>query len=159
MPSVKSLGMFFLYRGILNTRMAERMSGMIQLQSQVENREFLLYDLEKKLKPLGYAIGGNWDYDHGYFDYKIDDNGSYIFFRLPFEAVDGELEQKGVHVRLGQPFLLAHKYQRGLDDLAKDPNPLVNQFSEPQDKDASIPQKYVDIASNVVRELEATILY
>ncbi|WP_078555618.1 YugN-like family protein [Bacillus alkalicellulosilyticus] len=132
---------------------------MIPLQSAVEHKEFVLYDLEQKLKPLGYVIGGNWDYDHGYFDYKIDDDGSYIFFRLPFEATNGELEQRGVKVRLMKPFLLAHKYQRGLDDYVGDKYPVLNQFSEPQDKDASIKEKYIPIAQNLIQELEATILY
>ncbi|MCE7792292.1 YugN-like family protein [Salipaludibacillus sp. CUR1] len=132
---------------------------MIEIPSRLENNTFKLIDLEKKLKPVGYVIGGGWEYDHGYFDYKMADNGSYLFVRLPFEAVDGEeLDVKGVHVTLGRPFLLAHKYQRGLDDNVHDPNPLLNQFSEPQDPDAEFPQEWVQTGREYVSELEQIIL-
>ncbi|PYZ93889.1 hypothetical protein CR194_12190 [Salipaludibacillus keqinensis] len=132
---------------------------MIEVPSRLENQTFKLYDLEKKLKPIGYVIGGGWEYDHGYFDYQMEDNGSYLFVRLPFEAVEGEeLDVKGVHVTLGRPFLLAHKYQRGLDDEVHDPNPLLNQFSEPQDPDAEFPKEWIQSGQDYVRELEQIIL-
>ncbi|WP_096202581.1 YugN-like family protein [Bacillus sp. FJAT-45350] len=132
---------------------------MILMNSQVENKQFMLKDLEDKLKPLGYVISGNWDYEHGYFDYKLDDNGSYQYLRIPFTAVEGEIDQKGVIVKLGKPFLLAHKYQRGLDDQVMDYNSFMNQFSEPQDKDAYIPPQYVNTGKSLIQELEATLLY
>lgn len=131
---------------------------MIELPSQIENKQFKLVDLEKKLKPLGYDIGGNWDYDHGYFDYKMDGEVSYLFLRLPFTAIAGELDERGVAVQLGRPFLLAHKYNKGLDDHAEDPNPWVNQFSEPVDKDAQFPQQWVLTGKNLVTELEAVLM-
>lgn len=131
---------------------------MIELPSQIENQQFTLIDLEKKLKPLGYDIGGNWDYDHGYFDYKINDEGSYLFLRVPFTAIDKQLDERGVVVQLGQPFLLSHLYNKGLDDHVADPNPLVNQFSEPVDKDAEFPQQWVLTGQKLVAELEAVLL-
>jgi hypothetical protein len=132
---------------------------MIEMPSQIENQQFKLIDLEKKLKPLGYDIGGNWDYDHGYFDYKMDDEVSYLFLRVPFTAVEGELDRKGVVVQLGRPFLLSHVYQRGLDDHVDDPNPWVNQFSEPVDKDGQFPQNWVQTGKDLVKELETVLLY
>ena len=50
------------------------------------------------------------------FMVKIDQQDQYIFLRLPFKAVDGDLDQRGVSVELGQPFLLAHEYQSGIDN-------------------------------------------
>ncbi|UCZ52507.1 YugN-like family protein [Bacillus shivajii] len=132
---------------------------MIEVPSQIENNEYKLIDLEKKLKPLGYVIGGGWEYDHGYFDYKVGEGERYLYVRLPFTAVDGEqLDTKGVHVRLGRPFLLAHKYQDGLDDHVHDPSPWVNQFSEPEDKDASFPPEMVNTGREYVQELEQVII-
>lgn len=131
---------------------------MIELPSQIENQQIKLIDLEKKLKPIGYDIGGNWDYDHGYFDYKLDDEVSYLFLRIPFTAIGGQLDERGVTVQLGRPFLLSHKYNKGLDDHVDDPNPLVNQFSEPVDKDAEFPQQWVLTGKNLVTELEAVLL-
>ncbi|WP_100373871.1 YugN-like family protein [Bacillus sp. FJAT-45037] len=140
---------------------------MIAMDSTINGKEFKLQVLEEKLKPLGYRIGGNWDYDHGYFDYKIDEDVGYTFLRVPFKAVDGELDRRGVSVELGQPFLLNHKFQRGLDDNP-DPfnglvsytyNSLVNQFQEPVDKDAEIDQKFMPVARSLIQELELTLLY
>ncbi|KHF41068.1 YugN-like family protein [Halalkalibacter okhensis] len=140
---------------------------MIALQSTVEGKEMKLKELEDKLKPLGYGIGGGWDYDHGYFDYKIDEEDGYTFLRLPFKALDGELEQRGVTVQIGTPFLLNHKYQDGLDDNPDVFNGLfrmaynssVNQFQEPVDKDATVDKKYLPTAKSLVEELELTLLY
>jgi hypothetical protein len=139
---------------------------MIALQSVVEGKQFKLKELEDKLKPLGYSIGGGWEYDHGCFDYKIDEENGYTFLRLPFQAVDGELEQRGVTVQLGTPYLLNHKYQDGLDDNPDVVNGLVrmtwnssfNQFQEPIDKDATIDPKYLPTAQSLIQELELTLL-
>ncbi|ARK31880.1 YugN-like family protein [Halalkalibacter krulwichiae] len=139
---------------------------MITLQSTVEGKQFKLKELEDKLKPLGYSIGGGWEYDHGYFDYKIDDENGYTFLRVPFRAIDGELEQRGVTVQVGTPFLLNHKYQDSLDDNPDVFNGLVrmtwnssiNQFQEPVEKDGTIDQKYMPTATSLIEELELTLL-
>lgn len=131
---------------------------MIEIPSAIENHQFKLIELENKLKPLGYVIGGNWDYDSACFDYKIDDDGAYQYLRVPFFAVEGEIGEKGVVVRLGRPFLLAHEYNSGLDDNVMEYNPFFNQFSEPTNKDAEIEPKYVSIGKSLVRELESTLL-
>ncbi|MBM7704653.1 YugN-like family protein [Metabacillus iocasae] len=133
---------------------------MIELSSKLEGQSFTLYQLEDQLKPLGYSIGGNWDYDHGYFDYKIDDEVGYQFLRIPFQAVDGQLDSRGTTVKFGTPYLLSHKYQIGLDDNVHvgNANASFDQFSEPQDPDASFPEKYISIGKELVAELEATLL-
>ncbi|MBU8905351.1 YugN-like family protein [Desertibacillus haloalkaliphilus] len=131
---------------------------MIEMPSNIEQQQFSLHHLEKKLKPLGYDIGGNWDYDHGTFDYKIDDNGSYLFLRIPFYAVKGEVGEKGVIVQLGRPFLLAHEYKSELDDRIMDYNSFMNQFQEPRNKDAVFPNEYIMTGKTLVQELEDTLL-
>lgn len=132
---------------------------MIELSSKLEGKHYNLYFLEQKLKPMGYVIGGNWDYDHGAFDYKIDDEAGYQFLRLPFTAVDGQLDSSGVTVKLERPFLLSHKYQIGLDDNAFTGNMSAsfNQFSEPQDPDATFPEKYVETGKRLVKEIEEVL--
>ncbi|MBB3909196.1 YugN-like family protein [Anoxybacteroides rupiense] len=133
---------------------------MIEIPSALEGKTFRLYKLEQELKPLGYVIGGNWDYDHGSFDYKIDDEVGYQFLRVPFEAVDGQLDSNGTTVKLGCPYLLSHKYQIGVDDHAHIGNlsASFNQFAEPQDPDAQIPEKYINIGKILVKELENHLL-
>ncbi|KZZ83356.1 YugN-like family protein [Bacillus sp. SJS] len=133
---------------------------MIEIPSKLEGQQFNLFDLESELKPLGYSIGGGWDYEKGSFDYKIDDEVGYQFLRLPFFAASGALDSKNTTVELGTPYLLSHKYQIGLDDHARIGNfqASFNQFSEPQDKDASFPEKYIDLGKSLVKELETVLL-
>lgn len=131
---------------------------MIELPSKIEGKQFDLYKLEQKLKPIGYTIGGNWDYDHGAFDYKINDDDSYQFLRLPFKAIDGQLDARNCTVQLGRPFLLSHAYEDGLDKLGASGAGTFNQFQSPVDKDASFSDQYIDNGKALVQELESLLL-
>ncbi len=139
--------------------MLQGVSRVIEIPSRIEGKTYTLYDLEQKLKPAGYDIGGNWDYDHGYFDYKIDSEVGYQYLRVPFTSIDGQLDARGATVRMGRPLLLSHKYQIGLDDNADSGNfsASFNQFSEPQDPDATFPEKYIDLGKELVKELETLL--
>ena len=114
---------------------------LIPIQSNLEGRTYALYKLEEIMKPLGYSIGGNWDYDKGCFDYKIDEEDGYQFLRVPFTAVNGELDVPGVIVRLETPYILSHVYQDELDDHV---NTLtagtsgLDRFAEPKDPDGDV---------------------
>ncbi|MED4653356.1 MULTISPECIES: YugN-like family protein [Bacillus] len=134
---------------------------MIRIQSNLEGHTYALFKLEEVLKPLGYSIGGNWDYDKGCFDYKVDEEDGYQFLRVPFTAVEGELDVPGVVVRLDTPYLLSHVYQDELDDqvntLAVGASGL-DQFAEPQDADGNIKRKYIDIGKALVKELEKHLI-
>ncbi|MDT2045075.1 hypothetical protein CHN50_09100 [Priestia aryabhattai] len=132
---------------------------MIELASKLEGELFKLYVLEQTLKPLGYVIGGNWDYDHGFFDYKINDEVGYQFLRIPFQAMDGQLDSQGTTVQIGKPYLLSHKYQIGLDDNVHvgNANASFNQFAEPQDPDAQFPEEYISLGKELLKEAEAAL--
>ena len=129
---------------------------MIPIPSKIEGQQFQLFKLENELKPIGYVIGGGWEYDHGYLDYKIDDKVGYQFLRVPFVSVDGQLDDHGATVELGRPFLLAHKYQVGLDDNVQvwNKSATFNQFSEPEDPDAEFPKEFIELGHALVKELE-----
>lgn len=135
--------------------------GLIPIQSNLEGRTYALYKLEEVMKPLGYSIGGNWDYDKGCFDYKIDEEDGYQFLRVPFTVVDGELDVPGVVVRLETPYILSHVYQDELDDNV---NTLtagtsgMDQFAEPKDPDAEVKRKYINVGKVLMRELEKHFL-
>ncbi|MDR7074268.1 YugN-like family protein [Fictibacillus barbaricus] len=133
---------------------------MKPIKSKIENEYIALNEAEDALKSLGFSYGGNWDYDHGYFDYKLDDEVGYTFLRIPFKAVEGELDKRNTVIQIGEPFLLAHKYQIGLDDNvgAGSVSGSFNQFSEPQDPDASIDKKWIDIAKEIVQKVEAELM-
>ncbi|KKI89949.1 hypothetical protein WQ54_22680 [Bacillus sp. SA1-12] len=133
---------------------------MIEIESRIEGQTIELYDLEQKLKPMGYSIGGNWEYDHGFFDYKIDSQNGYQYLRVPFKATDGQLDTANTMVKIGTPFLLSHQYQEDMDDHAKIGNfsASFNQFQEPEEKDATFPEKYVKTGKELVKQLEAELL-
>jgi hypothetical protein len=130
---------------------------MIEISSKIVGRQYDLYKLEQILKPIGYSIGGNWDYDHGSFDYKIDDEEGYQFLRVPFKAIDGQLDSRNCTVEIQTPFLLSHVYESGIDhDHSEIGNASAafNQFQEPEDKDATFPEKDIAKGQELVKELE-----
>ncbi|RFU63734.1 YugN-like family protein [Peribacillus glennii] len=133
---------------------------MIELSSLLEGKTFMLFDLEENMKPMGYTISGNWEYDHGYFDYKIDDSDGYQFLRIPFRAVDGQLDSDGATVQLLKPFLLAHQYQDEKDDegIIGNISAPFNQFQEPKNPDAEFPESYIGLGKALVHDLEKKLL-
>ncbi|AIF44009.1 YugN family protein [Virgibacillus sp. SK37] len=133
---------------------------MIPLDSRVENRIYPLYVLEELLKPEGYVIASNWDYDNGHFDLKIDDEGKYYYLRIPFYAVAGSLDYPGVTVRVEKPFLLAHQYEKGIDEDSRGGafQGAFNQFQPPIDADAHVPDDYVAIGKQLVEKLEQLVI-
>lgn len=127
---------------------------MIPIESTITGKQYKLQYLEEKLKPKGYVIGGNWEYDRGSFDYKLsDENERYLYLRVPFVAVKGALDERGTEVELQKPYLLAHQYESGIDEHA-DHAGMLNQFQSPEDKDAHFPEEWIDKGVELVRELE-----
>lgn len=134
---------------------------MIKVPSELSGKIFGLYDLETKLKPLGYVIGGNWDYDHGSFDFKIDDKDGYQFLRVPFKAVSGSLDTDGVKVEILEPYLLSHEYEDGVDREGNIGaiSASFNQFQEPKNPDGDFPNIYINYGKSLVRDIEKQLLH
>lgn len=129
---------------------------MRRLSSKLENKTFPLPLLETKLEAIGFSIGGGWDYDHGSFDYKVSDEDGYQYLRLPFIAVDGQLDSTGATVKFQQPFVLNHQYQADLDDFVNigAMTGSINQFQEPEDKDAQVSKQAYEKAKELLQEVE-----
>ncbi|MFC4599598.1 YugN family protein [Cohnella hongkongensis] len=112
------------------------------------------------LSQRGFALGGNWEYDHGSFDCALDENRQ-VWLRLPFDVtagkLDGEAEPMDTEIRFGQPFVLKHVYQEGLDDSARAGTlgGLINQFSDPADPDDEIGNVWIEKARRKLDEVEA----
>lgn len=119
---------------------------MYTFQSSIEGKEYPLVLLEDRLKKEGYVIGGGWEYDHGYFDLLLSQEGEYLFLRLPFEAEGGELDKDDSTVRMLQPFLLCHQYDPDRDQDASSGavSAAFNQFQSPEDKDAELSSEQID---------------
>ncbi|TGB02171.1 YugN-like family protein [Halobacillus salinus] len=135
---------------------------MIPLTSSIMDQQFTFEEVEQALTPIGFKLSDNWDYEHGYFDYKIDDHVGYQFLRLPFAVVSGSLDAPSDYatVRMQEPFLLSHKYNPGLDDNVKEGNfrAIFDQFQEPVDKDASFPEEHIQTGKELLEQAEQALL-
>ncbi|PPA70496.1 hypothetical protein C4B60_10240 [Jeotgalibacillus proteolyticus] len=133
---------------------------MIQIDSSLNGYQTTLYKLETALKPIGFSIGGGWEYDHGYFDYPLSKEGCYYYIRLPFTATEGELDREGVEVKLGTPFLLGHQYEDGVDKDGEIGNisASFNQFQSPKDSDTEeIPEEYEKLGITIIKRAELAV--
>ncbi|WP_102028506.1 YugN-like family protein [Salirhabdus sp. Marseille-P4669] len=133
---------------------------MKPIESAIENQIYRLHDLELKLKSLGFVIGSNWEYDHGYFDYQMTNDGTYYFLRIPFRTEIGQLDEPGAQVRMGAPFILGHQYESGTDEEAVIGNftASINQFQAPKDPDTNVPNEYVEKGNEIIKRVEGALL-
>ncbi|MFC4404810.1 YugN family protein [Gracilibacillus xinjiangensis] len=132
---------------------------MYEIESPIRNRMLVYQQLKEVLEHAGYSLGGAWEYDHGYFDYKLAKDDGYHFLRIPFHTVNGQIEDKDVLVRLDQPYILTHKYQNNVDERAESSviQAAFNQFQTPVEKDADIPSKYIEKGKQLLDQLEVIL--
>lgn len=132
---------------------------MFVISSSIENMEQPFTELNQALKPFGFVLGGNWDYDHGSFDYGMDESHK-VWLRIPFQVTKGSLdglqEEQNTIIQLGKPYVLKHVYQEGLDPEAEvnTYGALVNQFQKPADSDAEIEPMWIEKAKQVIAQIE-----
>lgn len=132
---------------------------MIPLDSAIVNREEAYDQIRDYLQQHQFTLGGNWEYDHGYFDRALDEDNK-VWLRIPFGVTHGRLEgdtgSTDAIIRIGSPFVLKHLYNEGLDKEAQvnTYGALIDQFQEPVDKDAPVNDKWVDKAKAILLEVE-----
>ncbi|MBH0231066.1 YugN-like family protein [Halobacillus yeomjeoni] len=135
---------------------------MISLSSSITGGVYTFNDVEQELKPIGFKLSDSWDYEHGYFDYKIADEVGYQFLRLPFVIKSGSLDAPADYatIEMKEPFLLSHKYNPGLDDNVREGNirAIFDQFQEPVDKDATFPEEYISTGREVLAQVEQVLM-
>jgi hypothetical protein len=126
------------------------------LTSQVQ--EYVI--VKNALSEHGFALGGNWSYDHGSFDCALDEANK-VWLRLPFDVTNGNLDSESqendTKIRFGQPFVLKHVYNEGLDREAQ-PRALgamMDQFSDPVDPDDEIESHWIDRAREKLNTVES----
>jgi hypothetical protein len=135
---------------------------MIPITSEVENHIDGFVNLHDYFGGFEFTLGGNWEYDHGYFDRSLDEDHK-VWLRIPFEVtsgtMDGITDESDAIIKLGTPFVLKHIYNEGLDPEAV-PNvygSLINQFQEPIDADADVEIHWVEQAKHILQEVERGI--
>lgn len=133
---------------------------MKPISSALENREYEFDTIHEYLQQNQFTLGGNWDYDHGYFDRHLDE-GHKVWIRIPFTVAKGtfagaETPNPDVAVRMGSPFVLKHLYNEGLDAEAvpRTYGALLDQFQDPVDKDAQVEESWVKQASAIMQKVD-----
>ncbi len=132
---------------------------MYELNSTIENKVFSYQLVKGIVEKEGYALGGAWEYDHGYFDYKLANDDGYHFLRVPFHSLKGEIENENAVIQMDKPYILTHRYQDDVDAYAESSviQASFNQFQTPVEKDADIPSVYIDKGKVVLNNLEVLL--
>lgn len=135
---------------------------MQSIPSPLTSQERDFAAVKRGLSDIGFALGGNWDYDRGSFDCALDESNK-VWLRLPFDVTNGRLDSESedaeATIRFGQPYVLKHLYNEGLDKEAQSGvfGALVNQFSDPVEADAEIESRWIDEAKSRLRRVEAIV--
>src|SRR5690606_27895293 len=110
------------------------------------------------------TLGGNWDYDHGYFDRSLDERNT-VWLRIPFQVTRGNFEgdtgtPEDTMIELGSPFVLKHLYEDNIDQEGQSGvmRGLIDQFQDPAQPDAELEEKWIRIAEQELSKAEAAIL-
>ncbi|MBK3494127.1 hypothetical protein JFL43_04490 [Viridibacillus sp. YIM B01967] len=117
---------------------------MIKLQSPIEGRRTYFGYTRDIFENYGCNFSKNFEYDQGQFDTILwRDEGETIYLRMPFQVVDGELDQYNAVITFETPYVIKHVVNIGLD---RDGDSLatvagLGQFQEPLDKDGHIHDK------------------
>jgi hypothetical protein len=133
---------------------------LIALHSRLEGISCNYSELEQCVAQYQFVLGGNWDYENGYFDRALDGEPQTVWLRIPFRVEHGSLDpaapQPGTRVRIGQPFVLRHLYRTGNDPAAqvRTLGAFVDQFQAPLDPDATIDDDDVQEGRKVLASLE-----
>jgi hypothetical protein len=132
---------------------------MKPLESKLERVQESFDKVRAELSRHDFTLGGNWDYDHGYFDRNLDE-AQKVWLRIPFEVItgriEGDTEATDAVVQIGTPFVLKHRYNERLDPEApvETVGGLVNQFQSPVEPDAELEDRWIQQASALLKEIE-----
>lgn len=138
---------------------------MKPLTSTLEEVQESFDSVRERLHEFDFTLGGNWEYDHGYFDHSLDGEAQKVWLRIPFQVMsgklDGDTEATNAVVQIGTPFVLKHVYNEGLDPEAEGETvgALFDQFQDPLDSDASVEDKWVHQATDLLQRVERSWLH
>lgn len=117
---------------------------MFQIDTQIEGKRAYFGIAREIFHAHGCSFCSNFDYHQGKFDALLwRDDGESIYLRIPFQCLEGELDQDDALIEFGTPFVIKHVVNIGLDH---DENAFLtttglNQFQKPLDKDGFIYDK------------------
>ncbi|KZE37287.1 hypothetical protein AV656_12010 [Bhargavaea cecembensis] len=117
---------------------------MLKLETDLQGKQARFGDIYPILQEKNLTLGGNWDYDEAIFDGILYKEGpETIYLRIPFDVTSGMLEDPDTQIVFGQPFVLKHVANVGLDHEGDDllATTGLNQFQSPEEKDGPIRRK------------------
>jgi hypothetical protein len=131
---------------------------MLKLQTKLDGQIANFGVVRDCIRDLGYHLGGNWDYDGGFFDHVLcREEGETIYIRIPFFVRDGELDKYDTIIEFGTSFVIKHVVHVGLD---REGSSLLDatgfsQFQQPIDTDGKIIDKnrWIHAGEVAVQEL------
>ncbi|UJF34547.1 YugN family protein [Paenibacillus hexagrammi] len=132
---------------------------MQPISSSIEKVQDSFDSVRDRMHEYQFSLGGNWDYDHGYFDRYLDEAHK-VWLRIPFQVVtgriEGDTESTDAVVKMGTPFVLKHVYNEGLDYSAEAETygAMIDQFQKPVDPDAKVEDKWIKEAADVLQQVE-----
>lgn len=119
---------------------------MLQFESEIVGKHAQFGLLRKKLKNYGFYLGGNWDYNRGFFDATLSkQNGETIYLRLPFIVTSGILDSDNAHIQFQTPYVIK---QAGHYEFDFDESSLHHPFD--QDEEIQDKHKWVHAGEQVV---------
>ncbi|CAI6046887.1 YugN family protein [Cohnella sp. JJ-181] len=129
------------------------------LSSSLTSTQVPYVQAQEGLDDLGFSLGGNWEYKTGSLDRALD-QAHKVWLRLPFEVERGELdaeaEKTDAVIRFGQPYVLKHEYEDGLDQDAQPRTfgGFFDQFAAPENPDAAIEDTWIREAKRLLEQAE-----
>lgn len=133
---------------------------MYPISSSLTSQEHKFVAFRRTAAEQGFVLGGNWEYDGGSFDCALDDRNQ-VWLRLPFQvtlgSLDSETDDNDARIRLGEPYVLKHLYEEGLDRDAvpRGMSAMLDQFSDPVNPDAAVEPHWADKAKSKLKPIEA----
>jgi len=115
---------------------------------------------QNALAEQGFVLGGNWEYDHGSFDCALEEKRQ-VWLRLPFEVATGSIDSESAHndatIKFGQPYVLNHVYNEGLDSEAhpRALGALLDQFSDPVEPDGQVESRWIEEAKRKLQTVQS----
>ena len=132
---------------------------MLRIESELNGRYAHYGQLRDKICQHGFCIGSNWEFDRGSFDTKIfydREEGETIYLRMPFEVMEGMMDDYNTVIRFLDPYVIKHVVNVGLD---YDGSSFIDatrfsQFQTPIDTDAPIinKNKWVHVSEELVKD-------
>lgn len=134
---------------------------MREIQSSIEGKTASYKEMKNFFEKRNFVIGGNWDYDAGFFDFKLDSqeekHGEYVYLRIPGYAREGQFGNNSAKIEIGKPFVLVHRFESNNDLSTTNMsvmNSMINQFQSPVQKDAPVEDVWMVRGERKVREIE-----